>query len=272
MDTSALLAALARELERPRELPDQVVRHLNTAYGIGPEEVGAFLDTRLADLEDYEIDLVLSPIFTPALPDQAKFVTWLGATALTEAAIAELVDTLTRRPTVAHLITSEGASHAVTLRAVTIARYVRRLRLDGAIAEPIHHRLKLVTTDANRDLAFAVARRSIWTAAGRLEILQRFFDQAQEWDWTPADLLTLLRLVEGYEPSGFNDFHQRLPGWIESVRREANAAINPKPFFNERVEELHGGGRDQRPAGDVRAEARQNELKLLLHLQRMLTP
>ena len=66
-----LLPMLAAELEKPRPLPPQVIKHLAGTYGVSRDGVSEFLLTQLGTLEDYEIDLVLSPAFTPTLSDQA---------------------------------------------------------------------------------------------------------------------------------------------------------------------------------------------------------
>ncbi len=68
---SPLLEALATELERRRELPAQVATHVTGTYAVERDAVGPFLIHEMGKLEDYEIDLILSPAFTPTLQDQA---------------------------------------------------------------------------------------------------------------------------------------------------------------------------------------------------------
>src|SRR5207249_12263890 len=75
---SNLLEALARELERPRELSPRVLNYIEGNYSVEHDAVGAFLTEELPKLEDYEIDLILSPVFTPKLADQAVFAELLG--------------------------------------------------------------------------------------------------------------------------------------------------------------------------------------------------
>lgn len=271
MPSDLLLTELAAALERPRQLPAQVLRHLGSAYEVDRDGIGAFLDQALAPLEDYEIDLILSPAFTPSLVDQALFAPLLDGRALSAAAIDQLIAQLTERPTVASLVTDDGQAHRVPLRPVTIERYVRRLRLDGSIPESLQERIVSAAPAPDRGLALAVARRAIWSNPARRAILEQYLERAgAPGAWRADDLTTLLRLVETYEPAGLADLHERLPGWIEAVRRDAEAAANPKPFFNERVEDLHGGGRDQRRPGDAKSAARAAELAALTRIQDLL--
>src|SRR5262245_53605570 len=58
-----LLATLAAELERPRPVSSQVIKHLTATYAVEREAIGTFLAQELSKLEDYEIDLILSPLF-----------------------------------------------------------------------------------------------------------------------------------------------------------------------------------------------------------------
>ncbi|MDX1414180.1 MAG: SEC-C metal-binding domain-containing protein, partial [Candidatus Promineifilaceae bacterium] len=47
-------------------------------------------------------------------------------------------------------------------------------------------------------------------------------------------------------------------------------AVNPKPFFSDRIQEMHGGGRDQRPADKAAVQSKENELAVLDRIQEAL--
>src|SRR4029077_1660446 len=71
LNLSTLFETLAQELERPRELSPRGINYGSGTYSIDKDAVGTFLSNELPKLEEYEIDLVLSPLFTPKLADQA---------------------------------------------------------------------------------------------------------------------------------------------------------------------------------------------------------
>src|SRR5262249_47337201 len=156
---SSLLETLAVELERPRELTSQVLNHICGTYGIDREAAGSFLTEELPRLEDYEIDLILSPLFTPKLNDQAVFAQLLGESSMRREDCRLLPQQLIDRATRAQFVTSDGQVQPVVLRAVTIDRYVHRLRLEGAIPASL---LVLIdqTPAADRATLKAIARRS----------------------------------------------------------------------------------------------------------------
>ncbi len=268
---SSLLDTLVQELERPRELPAQVAGHLASTYDIGRDAIGRFLTADLLKLEDYELDLILSPVFTPGLNDQAIFARLLGRDSIPRQEWPALVRQLFTRPTRAQLVTADGSAHSVSLREVSIERYVHRLRLDGAVPDALFQLINDLAPVADRPLLKAVARRAIWNIDGRHQILLRYLTQTVGSDsYRMEDVSALLRLAETYQPSDAADLLTRIPRWQQVLRHGIDVAADPKPFFNERVQELHGGGRDQRPAERSRIDAKQNELAFLDRLKGVL--
>src|SRR5262245_32975268 len=162
-----LLVLLAAELERPRPLTRQVIQHLAGTYGLGRDALGAFLQTELAGLEDYEVDLILSPLFTPVLADQAVFAELLGADAVPASDWPTLIQQLVSRPIRAQLVTEDEVVHPVALREVTIERYVRRLRLNAVLPVPLFNLLEHLAPPRDRSLLLAVCRRAIWESEPR---------------------------------------------------------------------------------------------------------
>ena len=264
MDTDTLLKSLASELERPRELSAKVINYIAETYNIDREAIGAFLVGELPKLEDYEVDLILSPVFTPKLADQAVFAELLASEAIPREEWAAYIQKLVEIPTRAHLVTQDKSAHAIVLREVTIERYVHRLRLDGSIPEPLFRLL-------DQPLLKAIARRAVWESDGRRSILALYLANAAGLGlYRLADALDLLSLVESHQPSDVADLLARLPRWQKALRDQVGAASGPKPFFSTDVHASHGGGRDQRRVEDPRTIAKENELEFLERLQKVL--
>ena len=266
-----LIEALAAELERPRELPAQVINHLSGTYALDRDALGPFLVSELPKLEDYEIDLALSPVFTPTLPDQAIFAEMLGQTSVPAAEWPGLIQQLVARPTRAQLATADGQAHSVPLREVTLERFVHRLRLDATIPENLFNLLQHLPPAADRPLLKAIARRAVWENEARREIFIHYLTSATASDdYRLNDAVELLKLAELYQPTALTALRAQIPHWQQVLRQEINEAASPKPFFNERVQELHGGGRDRRRQDDTRVTMKENELAFLARLQRVL--
>ena len=266
----SLIDTIAAELERPREITSQVAKHLDGAYGVERDAIGPFLDDRLPKLEVDEHDLILSPLFTPKLSDQSIFAEMLGSRSIPKSEWPSMIQELVNRPTIAHLITSDRQIHVVTLREVSIERYLNRLRLDGTISAPV---LKWVgeTPAADHPMLKAVARRAIWENSTRGEMLVRLLEQSiADGNYRLKDAVDLLKLTEDYQPANASALLTRIPRWIKLLEEEIHSAGGPKPFFSQTVQQLHGGN-DQRQSDEARVEAKRNELAFLERVQKTLS-
>jgi len=264
---------LIQELEKPRPLTAQVFRHLASIYGVERAEAGRFLDERLGALEDDELDLTLSALFTPKLSDQALFAGILGAASVPQTTQSEWVSRLEGRPTIGRLVTVEGAVHRSPLKRVTLERYVFRLRLEATISESLGRLIATLPPPAERPVLLAIARRAAWNTPDRVGILSQFLARAYS-DGDAADAVhdaeRLLALMEGSEPTDLADLLRRLPAWEQVVRTQIASSARPSPFFNDHVQDLHGGGRDQRSGSDVLRAQKQAELEFLERLARRM--
>jgi hypothetical protein len=265
---SKLLETLIAELERPRELSARVVNYIGGTYGIDDDAVGSFLVNELPGLEDYEVDLILSPVFTPKLADQAIFAEVLGRNSLPRSQWPALIQQLISRPTRAELVVARP--YRVPLREVTIERYVHRLRLEGTISEPLAELLDRMPS-TERPILLAVARRVVWESDARSDILFRYLAAKGGDTHRLEDAVALLDLVESDKPAHVADLLARIPRRKRVLESEINSASGPKVFFSGRVQELHGGERDQRRQDDARLTARESELAFLERLQQALT-
>jgi len=269
---ATLLETLAAELERPRELSARVQNYIGDTYGIDRDAIGSFLLEVLPTLEDHEIDLVLSPVFTPKLADQAVFAALLGSASVPREQWPSLIQQLIARPTRARLITSDGKEHSVPLRDVTIERYVHRLRLEATISESLFNLIDSIEPAADRGLLKAIARRPVWENVGTGDILVSYLSAAQRTGGSQIqDATDLLDLVENRKPSNLIDLLANLPRWQEMLRQQIDVSSGPKPFFSKDAEAMHGGGRDRRRHEDVRILAKQRELDFLLKLEQILS-
>lgn len=267
----ALIEAIAAELERPRELAPRVLNYISGTYSIDPDDIGRFLVDELLKLDDVEIDLILSPVFTPKLADQAVFAEVLGSGSVPREQWPALVHQLVVRPTRARLVTPDQRVHVIPLRDVTVERYVHRLRLEATIPEPVLTLLDRLPAAEDRPMVQAIARRSAWESNGAREILERYLAAVtKQGGYGIEEMLELLNLAESRKLANVQDLLASIPRWAEALREQIDKASGPKAFFHPQVEMMHGGGRDQRAQDKSLASAKENELAFLLRLQQLL--
>jgi hypothetical protein len=270
MHVKNIVEALALELERPRELSPRVLNYIIGNYDVENDAVGAFLADQLPKLEDYELDLILSPVFTPKLTDQAVFAEILGREQIGLQQWPELIQQLVERPTLSPLITPDGGAHLVKLREVTIERYVHRLRLEATIPENLFGLIERLPA-GDRPMLKAIARRNAWESTNTATILESYLKAAvKQGVYTVADVQALLELMESRKPRTLSDLVEHIPVWLEALRHQIETAAGPKPFFSQDVERMHGGGRDHRSHDEARLSVKENEFAFLGRLQKVL--
>ena len=266
-----VLDRLAAELEKPRALTAQTLRHLAATYGIDRQEVGTFLDERLAGLEEDELDLTLSALYTPKLADQSIFADLLESASVTRADLHSWVEYLLQRPTTGHLQTADGVTHAFPLQRVTLERYVFRLRLEGTLPEGLLRLIRSLPPRADQPRLLAIARRAVWNTPDRWELLQRFLARNYAGNSPiPGNPEDVLAVPFPFSERRAANVLARLPAWEQVVRIQVSSADQPSPFFNERVQDLHGGGRDQRGVNETLRQQKQSELAFLGRLGSLL--
>ena len=83
--------------------------------------------------------------------------------------------------------------------------------------------------------------------------------------------MALLKLVESHQLADLPDLLARIPRWQQALGHDIDVAASPKAFFNDRVQELHGGGRDQRRTDAARISAKEEERAFLERLRQWMT-
>ncbi len=263
--------AIARELEKPRPLLKQVADYITSRYMVARDGMGEFLESEVEKLEEVDLDLLFSPQFTPTIEDQAAFSDLLDGGTVSSDQWPEIIIRLERRPTTARLVTEDENVHKVVLRDVSIERFVNRLNLDRGISDQLAKVIDSLAPTENRRALKAIARRPIFKDGGKGEILFQYLVKSTADDFfTLTDALELLRILETYRPSDSADLLERIPKLLEVLELEVSAAGQPKPFFADRVQELHGGGRDQRKQDNSMVGRKKAEFALLIRLQSVL--
>ena len=262
-----LTELVAVQLERPRDVTTQVAEYLNGAYDVDRDAIGAFLTERLPGLEDDDHDLILSPLFTPRLTDQAIFAEFLGDKSFPREDWPSLIQELRDRPTRGQLVTEDGKTHSIVLRDVTLERYVHRLRLEGSIPASLMRSVE-AAPEAFQPLLKAVARRAIWESDSRSRILSQYLSASQErGHYRLSDATYLLEIVESYKPADGARLLSMIPPWQERLRYEIDTAFEPRPFFTPQTQGEHGGDRDRRQHDEKRLDEKRGELAILARLR-----
>jgi len=133
-----LKSRLASLLTRPRALKPQTERQLTQHLSEHSTSLPAFLLCASQVLEEYELDILFGPVFTPTLDERAELADLLFHWRPTDEQLQNLVDELGREIPHATVLLPDGALAKLSLHEVMIERFVRLLRLnygpDAAVA------------------------------------------------------------------------------------------------------------------------------------------
>jgi hypothetical protein len=146
----ALKAAIAAQLTRSRELKGQTWRHLAEHLETGEAGLREFLRCAAATLEEYRLEILFAPLFTPDAREQAEVAGPLRFEQPTVSRVAGLVGDLAAGLESCPVLLPGGEVASLTLHEVLIERHVRLLRLERA---PRAELVRIVTESLPEDRA-----------------------------------------------------------------------------------------------------------------------
>jgi hypothetical protein len=126
----SLKSRLASLLSRPRPLKPQTERQLGQHMAEHSLSTPAFLLCAAHVLEEYELDILFGPMFTPTLDERAGLSDLLLDWRPDAGQLAQLVAELAAEVPYAVVRLPDGTEAPLTLHEVMVERYVRLLRLD----------------------------------------------------------------------------------------------------------------------------------------------
>jgi hypothetical protein len=128
-----LLSRVATQLCRRRAMKPQTLRQLTGHLAAhNTSDVASFLLCAAEVLEEYELDILFGPLFTPGLDERAGLADLLYHWRPTDEQVAQLVADVVRTAGQAVVKLPDGTETPLTLHEVMVERYVRLLRLQCA--------------------------------------------------------------------------------------------------------------------------------------------
>jgi hypothetical protein len=126
-----LKSRVASLLTRPRPIKPQTERQLAHHLAEHSTSLPSFLLCASDALEDYELDILFGPLFTPALDERAELADLLFHWRPSAEQLRQIVHELCAEVSHAVVLLPDGTETKLTLHEVMVERYVRLLRLDN---------------------------------------------------------------------------------------------------------------------------------------------
>lgn len=229
---------LVREaLTRPREVTAQILDFLLAHHDVTGDDVARWLRDHLKDLESYELDLLLSPLFTPDFAQRVEFEEVLGEGCLETSEVDGLIAELSGGDLPMVLLHEEERIEA-TVPEVMIERFVRMLHLDAAVPEEALASFGPLSPDVRCCL-----RERTWSRSQSRELLPDLLRAARNvGEDFPGYVRFLTDFVRSHRPAVLEDCVSFLENvavaYEEDLRKHESGA---RPFFDDELKASHAG-------------------------------
>lgn len=229
------------DMEAPRILLEQVVNAICSQHSLTTTEFETFFLEKYPTLEDYEVDLLFSPQYTPAEHNRLKYIPLLGNKALTAEEVAALKRRLVNDQLTVEFSTDDGQFKAsVPVHEVFIERYVSLLKLDQPLPAALGEAIARWVPESSRNELNLLARDEAWRSETRQEILLAFlqvFQARNTFSTIKASFLT--SFVRTYRPASLLDMERQLDSLIQSCKADMDS-VSGRGFQDEYLRSLHG--------------------------------
>jgi len=247
-----LTQTILTQLSTLKPIPRQVLDALMGQYELAEEAIPAFLVDTLPTLDDTELDLLLSPAFTPTLSDRQACIALLEDKALTPVDLQDLQTRCLAQKPQSRLQIPNGSIATFLVPDVSVLRVIRLLQLTLAIDAMAYQQIHALVPEANKSLYLTLARETAWT--GREAMLNGFLPVVTQHQ--PHTMRQLTDFVRTYRPTSLEELDKQLESYIRSCESDLNRA-GEMSFHDERLKEKyilhHEGNHDPHLEEHVRS-------------------
>ncbi|MBF0358552.1 MAG: hypothetical protein HQL70_08075 [Magnetococcales bacterium] len=185
--------------------------------GIGSDKVAA--------LEEYEAELLFSPLFTPTDKERRLCEQALSPDGINSDTLDELYEQLLQAELSCPVVYGL-ASGSLKIPAIIIDRYVRLLGLTSKVSERIVSLLESAVEQENRHWAFSLARRPVWRSSSSCELLAICLEKMVEKSSFSAEKMDFLTgFVRTYRPPAANLLLTSLKNMVDSYHKDQDHPV-----------------------------------------------
>lgn len=247
-----LIEKICEELTAERVLTKQVIDHLNSHHEVTPDTLADYFkrvrETMTVemddDLEDYEIDLTFSPLFTPRLNDRAKYSRILDTVEVRHEDIESIIDAVLKKKLEA-CFRYHDSTYCMPLHEVLIRRYIRLLNLITPLSKKVKQSIENSVPENTQYIVKALARDPVWLPEHRQDFLIAFLKVFKEKKNFSVDKLDYLTdFVRTYRPVTILDMEPMLNNLIEACNEDVHKIEGGHYLYYHDLIERHYMGSD----------------------------
>lgn len=258
-------------LTRPQALTPQVLQYLLTNHDVEQSAVPTWLRETLPTLESYELDLLLSPLFTPSFETRVEFERALKESWLDAGDVEQLLLRMASRKLSLTLL-QDGETAAAPLPDVITERFLRLLHLDVPL--PLDAAPGLRSLD---DAGRTYLRDRTWHRPQSrsllpilLDAVDRLVEPAEDCETDCGDYVHFLTdFVRSHRPSSRGECVRYLASVAEAYEEDLRKhESGSRPFFSEELKANHSG---KWPVGEGVVANHKRMISMARALEKMLS-
>ncbi len=268
---------IEEELTKPKQLTDQVLSYIASRYSYTLDQIDKFFEEEISKLEDYELDLLFSPIFTPKVSDKAVFSKILDDVEITSEDVDEIIEHLKKKNLTASFYISLKRKNemiekkfTVPLNHINLERYVKLLYLDCQPSKQLSRAIGIVFQNGS-DKIKAILRDRFWKEGWREEFLKAYLVYIAGQSEISVEKFELLLKILHSNPtaSDIYEIHDLLSDLIQWTQSQVNMLkAGGRRFFNEMIEQTYKfEGGDKRIQKEEELKREEMELRYYIELK-----
>ena len=234
-----VLDRLVETLTQPRPLTPQVSQYLLAHHEVLAGEIAEWMRKSIGSLESYELELLLSPLFTPDLDAHVQLEEALGKGVLAASEVEDIVGELAAKDLQVALLLDDDTVSASVPEEI-IERYVRLLHLAAPLPVDSFPRAAQLRPEVRWYL-----RDPTWQRRQSRELLPTLLGAAERVGSDFEDYIRFLtEFVRSHRPSNQQDCAQYLASLAQAheddLRKHETGA---RSFFNDELKATYAGTR-----------------------------
>lgn len=271
-----LLQTICSELSAERTLTAQVLNWLSGHHDVTPDALGDYFKrvretttVEIDGVEDYEIDVAFSPLFTPRLRDRARYAKLLDRVTVKHDEMETLVESIMDKNLEARF-RHHDETFSMPLHEVLIRRYVRLLNLITPLSQNVKRVIEETVPENAQDIAKALARDPVWLPERRQEFLIAFlkvFNEKKNFSVDKLDYLT--DFVRTYRPVAILDMEQMLANLIEACNEDIHKIEGGHYlYYHDLIERHYMGSDNEQQLSENLLQSKERHITMALELQK----
>lgn len=255
-----LIEKLTQKSILPRPAEEKILTSFNSS------SLSSFFAEGLQQLDDIELDMIFSYIFTPTLADKAEFGVYHDVV-LSDADIFRLADDIASRNLFRPISDNEGHEYNLPLKEVNILRYLKLIHMNRGIPKDIIETIEK-NAPTQKDLLIALLRDASFSfTQQRAAMLEILFSAIHNNDiLTPEVCVYLIEFIDANQVKDLNDFEYKLFRLYDVYAHESGK----KNFYSEELAGTYADGAAMEPAVDKLKVAKENHKELTVKIKNIL--